>query len=84
MGEEIKALVVSDSCPHCEDIKEFLQKKKLLNKVRLIRYESDEGKEFCKKNNIRAVPECVVLKQDGKEVRVCSEQEFQKLIEEGC
>lgn len=84
MAEDVKALIVSDSCPHCENIKEMLQKKNLLDKVQIIRFESEEGRDFCKKNNIRAVPECVILKQDGKEVRVCSEQEFQKLVEEGC
>jgi predicted thioredoxin/glutaredoxin len=81
---EIKALVTSDSCPHCSDMKEYLKKKGLLDKVKIIRYETPEGKDFCEKNSITGVPECVVLTgANGEKSRVCSPQEFQKLLDEG-
>lgn len=85
MSKEVKALVTSDSCEHCAEMKSYLKEKGLLDKVKIIRYETSEGKEFCVKNGITAVPECVVITGDkGEKVRVCSEKEFEKLVEDGC
>ena len=80
---EIKALLVSENCPHCTDLKKILQDRGLLDKIKVLTYETDEGQKFAKENNITAVPECVVIKKDGKDVRVCTDKEFQELIDGG-
>ena len=78
-------LVVSDNCGHCASLKSELQQKGLLDKIKVIRFETEQGREFCRRNNIHAVPECmVVIGPNGEKARTCNPQEFQKLIEEGC
>lgn len=79
----VKAIVVSEKCPHCAHIKTFLEEKGLLEKVKLIDVSTDEGAKFADEHDIMAVPTCVVLKEDGTKVRACSDEEFEKLIEEG-
>lgn len=80
----MKALVVSESCPHCHTMQNYLTKKGLMNKVKVIKFESEEGRKFCVEHNINAVPECVVIHQNGKDVRVCSPKEFETLLQDGC
>jgi predicted thioredoxin/glutaredoxin len=82
--KDIKALVVSDSCPHCHTMQEYLSRKGLMSKVKVINFGTEEGRKFCVDHNISAVPECVVIEQDGKEVRVCSPKEFEALLQDGC
>ena len=82
---EIKAIVTSESCPHCHSIQEYLKQKGLMDKVKVIKFETPEGRDFCVRNNIASVPECVVLAgEKGEQVRVCSQREFEKLLQEGC
>ena len=82
---EVKAIVVSDSCSHCDEVKDYLKGKGLTKKVKLIQYETPEGRKFCTKHKIRAVPECVVITDEkGKKVRVCTPKEFKKLLLDGC
>ena len=82
--KSIKALITSDNCPHCSDMKEMLKEKGLLDKIKVIRYETPEGKEFCEKNGITSVPECVIMENgNGEKARVCSTKEFGKLLESG-
>jgi len=81
----IKAIVTSETCPHCDSMRKFLEQKGLLDKVKVIKFESPEGREFCVKNNITAVPECVIITgEHGEQVRVCSQKEFEKLLTDGC
>jgi predicted thioredoxin/glutaredoxin len=78
-----KVLVTSDGCPHCAEVKEYLKKKGLIDKVKILRYETPEGKKFCDDNNIKAVPECMVITGENGKSRVCSQEEFAKLLDEG-
>jgi predicted thioredoxin/glutaredoxin len=78
-----KAIVVTDTCPICADVKEHLQKKGLTGKVRLINASTPEGLEFAKKHNITGVPECVLVNKDGTQVKVCNRDEFDKLLTDG-
>lgn len=79
-----KVLVVSDNCGTCQGLKNELSRKGLLDKVKVIRFETPEGRKFCQDNGITAVPECMVVTgSDGKKTRTCSNEEFMKLIEEG-
>ena len=82
---EIKAVVVSENCGFCRSLKDRLQQKGLLDKIQLIDVDSEEGRKIASENNILGVPECVViLEKDGvKQTRVCNDEEFKKLLEEG-
>lgn len=79
-----KVLVVSDNCGHCNGLKQELDRRGLLGKIKVLRYETPEGRQFCETNGITAVPECMVITSpDGKKARTCSPDEFIKLVEEG-
>jgi predicted thioredoxin/glutaredoxin len=80
---EIKAIVTSGSCSHCSTLKAMLKNKGLLDKVKEIKFETPEGRDFCMKNNIVAVPTCVIISENGK-ARNCSPKEFEKLLNDGC
>ena len=80
MAEEETAIITTDTCPHCGHLKEFLKEKGLLDKVKVINASTPEGLEFVLKNGIHAVPECVIIKKNGKEVRVCTPEEFKKVL----
>lgn len=80
---EIKAVVVSPTCPFCRDLQKHLEEKGLLDKVKIIDTSTEEGYKFAKDNKIDGVPECIIIEADGKQARVCSKEEFDKLIEEG-
>lgn len=84
MAKKIKAIVVTDSCPHCEELEKRLKKRGFLKKVKIINASTKKGAEFADKYDIMAVPECVVITEaDGKKVRVCSDKEFERLLKEG-
>lgn len=74
-------LVVSPDCPHCTHLKSELKERGLLEKVTVIDATTKEGAAFTEKHGIKGVPECVVI-EDGN-VKVCSDTEFQKLVNEG-
>jgi predicted thioredoxin/glutaredoxin len=78
-----KAIVVTDTCPICASVKEHLEKKGLTGKVKLINASTPEGLAYAKKNNITGVPECIFINKDGTQVKVCNQEEFKKLLEEG-
>ena len=71
-----KTLIVSDSCPHCQDLKDKIREKGL--DVRVVAFDSEEGAKIVKEHNITAVPECVILTDEGH-LRKCSEDEFRNL-----
>ena len=81
----IKAVVVSEHCGYCQFLKDRLKEKGLIDKVQFIDVNSEEGRKVAAENKISGVPECVViLEKDGvKQTRVCNDEEFKKLLEEG-
>jgi glutaredoxin len=76
----VKTIVVTDNCPHCDQLKALLEKQGA--EVEFINASTPEGRDFAIKNKIEAVPECLVITEGGKRVKVCSEEEFLKLIGE--
>lgn len=78
---DIKAVVVTDTCPYCESLLEYLKRQGLAEKVRVINASTKEGLDFAVKYGIRAVPECVVITGNGEKVRVCSKGEFEQLLQ---
>lgn len=78
-----KALIVTDTCAICGSVKEWLAKKGLTDKVKLINASTPEGRKFAFDHNIKGVPECVILEEDGKQVRVCTKEEFEKVLTDG-
>lgn len=80
----IKAIIISKDCPHCEPLQNYLKEKGWIGKVKIINVDTAKGAKFANDNDIRYVPECVVIeKEDGTTVRACTESEFKKLLEEG-
>ena len=81
----IKAVVVSEHCWYCQSLKDRLKEKGLIDKVQFIDVASKEGKKIVEESNISGIPECVIIvEKDGvKQTRVCNDEEFKKLIEEG-
>ena len=75
-----KAIVVTDSCGFCEGIKDYIKDKGLGDKVKIINASTPEGRKFAVDNKIHGVPECIVVAEDGKVARVCSKEEFTKLM----
>lgn len=78
---DIKAVVVSETCPYCESLLKFLKDRGLAEKVQVINASTQEGLDFAVKHGIRAVPECVVITGNGEKVRVCSKGEFEQLLQ---
>lgn len=78
-----KLIVVTDSCPICADVKAYLKLKGLTDKVKLINASTPEGLKFARENGITGVPECVVVDENGKQVRVCTKEEFNEVLTDG-
>jgi hypothetical protein len=78
-----KALIVTDTCGFCQGLKDYIKDKGLMDKVKIINASTPEGRQFAIDNKIRGVPECVVVDQGGKQVKICSKEEFVKLLKEG-
>lgn len=79
---EIKAVVVSEHCGYCQSLKDRLQQKGLIDKVQFIDVDSEEGRKITSENKIMGIPECIIIGKDGK-TKICSDEEFKKLLEEG-
>lgn len=80
MSEEVKALILTDTCPHCAEVKKALADRGLIDKVQIINASTKEGLDFAMSHGIRSVPECVIITKKGEQVRVCTEQEFIKVL----
>lgn len=78
-----KAIVVTDSCPICKQVKEIIAERGLQDKVTLINASTPEGKQFAIDNGITGVPECVIIDENGKQKSTCSREEFEKLLMDG-
>lgn len=83
MSDKIKAIVVTNECPYCNVLKQRLKQKRLLSKVKIINANTKKGREFAEQHSIMSVPECVVISKNGKQVRVCSPKEFERVLREG-
>ena len=81
----IKAVVVSETCGYCQSLKDRLKEKGLIDKVQFIDVDSEEGRKITEETKISGVPTCVVIveKDGAKQTRICNDEEFKKLIEEG-
>lgn len=82
MSGRIKAIVVSDRCPHCEVLKSELRSRGILDKVKVINVDTPEGFKFAVDNKIMAIPECIVICEDGK-CTPCTSKEYRELLEKG-
>jgi len=79
-----KAIIVTDTCPFCQDLKDYIEEQGLTEKVKFINASTPEGLKFAKEHAITGVPECVVIEDaEGKRVKICSKEEFKKLLKEG-
>ena len=78
-----KAIVITETCPFCQGLKDYIKEQGLTEKVKFINASTPEGRKFAIEHDIRGVPECVVVEADGKKVKVCSKEEFVKLLKEG-
>lgn len=77
----MKILVVSDNCPSCESVKAYMGKAGILSKIRVVNVASNEGRILTKKLNLMGVPDCVLVDDQSKTVRVCSDQEWHDMLE---
>lgn len=75
-----KAIVVTDTCGFCAGLKDYIKDKGLADKVKIINASTPEGRKFVIDNKIKGVPECIVVAEDGKLTRVCTKEEFTKLL----
>ena len=78
-----KAIIITETCPFCQGLKDYIHEQGLTEKVKFINASTPEGRKFAMEHDIRGVPECVVVEADGKKVKVCSKEEFVKLLKEG-
>ena len=75
-----KAFVVSKDCPYCKVVKERIRKKRL--DIEIIDADSPEGFAFAERHNIMAVPQCVLIIQEGgrEKVKLCTDKEAEQLL----
>lgn len=78
-----KVIVTTDTCPICSGLKQYLERKGLTDKVKIINASTPEGRKFADEYGIKAVPECVFVDEAGKQVRVCTKEEFEKVLTDG-
>ena len=78
-----KAIVTTDSCAICAGLKQYLEKKGLTDKVKIINASTPEGRKFADEHGIKGVPECLVVEDGGKVTRICTSEEFKKLLTDG-
>lgn len=76
----LKILVVSDHCPSCRIVEEYLTKFGFADRFRIVNVESSEGQMLMEKLDLRGVPDCVLVDNEKKIVRRCSEQEWKEML----
>lgn len=76
----MKILVVSGNCGGCRSIKNYMNKAGILDKVRVVDVTSNEGKMLSKKLDLKGVPDCVLVDEVARTVRVCTDQEWQDML----
>jgi len=75
-----KVLIVSPNCSSCKALKERLANKGLLDKYVVVDVSTSEGMKFARKLGVKAVPECAVVDEKKKIVRVCSDDEWDSVL----
>lgn len=76
-------MIVSPSCPGCEQLRKRLTELGTIKNYRVVDVSTVEGAELARKLGVQAVPNCVVVETtaEGKRARVCSDDEFKKVYE---
>lgn len=76
------AILVSDSCLACKRLLDVLEKKGTLSNYRVVDVHSSEGLELAKALGVTAIPECVVVKQEGsgQVARRCTDEETKAIL----
>jgi predicted thioredoxin/glutaredoxin len=77
-------LIVSDECPSCKLLLDALKAQGTLSKYRVLNVESPEGKELVSKLGLKAVPDCIMIRQEaeGNMARRCTDKEMAQVIDE--
>jgi hypothetical protein len=78
-----KAILYRDDCHFCQDLKSELAQKGLLDKVKMVNVDSEEGRKMAAESGTKGIPECVVVDEGTKKTRICSLQEYKELMEKG-
>ena len=75
-----KAFVVTKNCPYCKVVKDTIRKKRL--DIEIIDADTPKGFEFAERHKIMAVPQCVLIIQDGgrERVKFCTDKEAEELL----
>jgi len=76
-----KILMVSEQCPACSTIEKYLKEKGLLDKFRVLDIATEEGQKLVKELDLKAVPNCVIVDDERKEIRQCSGEEWKRMLE---
>jgi len=76
-----KILMVSEQCPSCSILEKYLAEKDLLDKFRVIDIATEEGQNLVKELNLKAVPDCVIIDEERKEIRQCSNKDWKDMLE---
>jgi len=63
-------------------LESYLAEKGVLNKFHLLDIETEEGKDLIEKLGLRAVPTCVIVDDDKKEVRQCSDEDWKDILQD--
>lgn len=80
-----KAIIVGDGCGACKALVEGLERKGMMGKYRVVDANSPEGREIVSKLDIKAVPECIVIKKDidgSSLARRCTDEETAEILKE--
>lgn len=77
----MKILVVSENCGSCNSLKQYLAEKGFIDKYKIVDINSNEGKTLSKKLNLSGVPDCILVDDQSKTVKVCTDQEWHDMLE---
>lgn len=76
-----KILVVSDNCPSCLAVKRHLERNGLIDRFRVVNVKTEEGQFLIEKLDLMGVPDCVIIDEEKKVVRRCSDDEWEDMLE---
>lgn len=52
-----------------------------MDKFRVIDIATEEGQNLVKELNLKAVPDCVIIDEERKEIRQCSNKDWKDMLE---
>lgn len=76
-----KILMVSDRCPSCDTIKEYLREKGVLDNYYVVDISTGEGQNLVEELGLKGVPDCVLVDDEKKQIRQCSDEEWMNMLE---